>query len=103
MNGKQQVSTKEVLAVLFNSVDFLIFFPIVVLIFFLVPAKLRCYWLLAASYFFYMCWNAQYIFLIAASTVVTWGCGRIVMDMQSRAICTVICWGIVSPGILWMQ
>lgn len=69
---------------LFNSVDFLIFFPIVVLIFFLVPAKLRCYWLLAASYFFYMCWNVQYIFLIAASTVVTWGCGRFLYGCREK-------------------
>ena len=31
-------------------------------------------WLLAASYYFYMCWNAQYALLIAASTLVTYLC-----------------------------
>ena len=69
---------------LFNSVDFLIFFPIVVLLFFIIPAKLRCFWLLAASYFFYMCWNVQYIFLIIASTVVTWICGRFIHRCRER-------------------
>ena len=37
----------------FNSSDFLIFFPIVVLIYFLIPQKLKNYWLLIASYYFY--------------------------------------------------
>ncbi len=56
---------------LFNSLQFLIFFPIVVLIFFLLPSKLKKYWLLAASYFFYMCWNAKYALLLLTSTVIT--------------------------------
>lgn len=57
---------------LFNSLEFLIFFPIVVLVYFLLPQKGRWLWLLAASYYFYMCWNPQYALLIAASTVATW-------------------------------
>ncbi len=57
---------------LFNSIDFLIFFPIVVLIYLVIPKKVRCFWLLAASYYFYMCWNAKYALLLLLSTVVTW-------------------------------
>lgn len=60
---------------LFNSFQFLIFFPAVTLIYFIIPKKLRYIWLLAASYFFYMCWNVKYIILIAASTGITWFCG----------------------------
>ena len=60
---------------LFNSVDFLIFFPITVLIYFIVPAKLKNFWLLAASYYFYMCWNPEYALLILFSTVITYLCG----------------------------
>ena len=59
----------------FNSVDFLVFFPIVVLIYFLVPKKFRYVWLLAASYYFYMSWNPKYAVLIAVSTVLTYLCG----------------------------
>lgn len=40
---------------LFNSLHFLIFFPIVLGIYYLMPQKIRTYWLLAASYYFYMC------------------------------------------------
>lgn len=57
---------------LFNSLEFLIFFPIVVLVYFLLPQKGRWLWLLVASYYFYMSWNPQCALLIAASTVATW-------------------------------
>lgn len=57
---------------LFNSLQFLIFFPIVLLICFGLPAKVRYLWLLAASYYFYLCWDARYVFLLLFSTTVTW-------------------------------
>lgn len=57
---------------LFNSFEFLIFFPIVLLVYFIIPKKLRYIWLLVASYYFYMGWNAKYALLLLASTVVTW-------------------------------
>lgn len=57
---------------LFNSFNFLIFFPIVTLLYFLIPHRVRYIWLLAASYYFYMCWNAKYALLLAVSTVITY-------------------------------
>lgn len=57
---------------LFNSLDFLIFFPVVVLIYFIIPKKIRYIWLLVASYYFYMCWNARYALLIGVSTLITY-------------------------------
>ena len=57
---------------LFNSLEFLIFFPLVVAIYFVVPKKARYIWLLFASYYFYMGWNAKYALLIATSTVITY-------------------------------
>lgn len=44
---------------LFNSLDFLIFFPAVTLLYFIMPQKLKQMWLLVVSYYFYMCWNAN--------------------------------------------
>lgn len=64
---------------LFNSAQFLIFFPIVAVIYYLLPYKIRNYWLLAASYYFYMCWNAAYVLLILFSTLVTFASG-VVME-----------------------
>ena len=63
---------------LFNSIDFLVFFPLVVLGFGLVPKKLRYIWLLIASYYFYMSWNPRYALLIAASTLITYGCALLI-------------------------
>lgn len=58
----------------FNSLSFLIFFPIAVVGYYLIPQKLRNLWLLVLSYYFYMCWNASYALLILFSTVSTYLC-----------------------------
>ena len=60
----------------FNTLAFLIFLPVVVLVYWLLPHKGRKYWLLAASYFFYMYWNPALIVLLLASTTVDYLCGR---------------------------
>lgn len=57
---------------LFNSGQFLIFFPIVVFMYYLLPQRIKNGWLLLASYYFYMCWNAKYALLLLTSTVVTY-------------------------------
>lgn len=71
---------------LFNSVDFLIFFPIVVLVYFLVPKKISYLWLLFASYFFYMCWNAKYALLILFSTIITYISGLVLEKIKNLEI-----------------
>lgn len=62
----------EVLGMLFNSLHFILFFPIVVILYYAVPKKLKNYWLLIASYYFYMCWNAKYALLMLFSTLITY-------------------------------
>lgn len=59
----------------FTSFEFLTFFPVVVLLYYVMPRKLRQLWLLLASYYFYMGWNAKYALLILASTIITYLCG----------------------------
>ncbi|MCR5250876.1 MAG: MBOAT family protein [Lachnospiraceae bacterium] len=63
----------------FNSIPFLCFFPIVILLYYILPGKARRLWLLAASYFFYMSWNAKYVLLILFTTVVTYA-GAILLE-----------------------
>ncbi|HMQ53054.1 MAG TPA: MBOAT family protein [Anaerolineae bacterium] len=55
---------------LFNSLEFLIFFPIVVGLYFACPYRWRWALLLAASYYFYAAWKLEYLVLILISTVV---------------------------------
>ena len=60
----------------FNSGAFLIFLPVAVGVHWLLPHRFRKYWLLAASWFFYMYWNPLLILLLLASTVIDYCCGR---------------------------
>lgn len=69
---------------LFNSIDFMIFFPIVTLIYFLIPDRIKYIWLLVASYYFYMCWNAKYAVLIFISTVITYLSGIAIEYIKNR-------------------
>lgn len=57
---------------LFNSISFLLFFPIVFLVYGVIPRKARKYWLLITSYYFYMHWNIKYGLLLAFSTLITY-------------------------------
>lgn len=53
---------------LFNSVHFLIFLPLVVLLYYIIPHRFRWICLLVASYYFYMSWNPIYAILIIFTT-----------------------------------
>lgn len=63
---------------LFNSVSFMIFFPIVVMGYFIIPEKFKNHWLLMASYYFYMSWQPVYALLILFSTVTTFYCAVLI-------------------------
>jgi alginate O-acetyltransferase complex protein AlgI len=57
---------------LFNSLEFLIFFPTVVVLYFTFPHRFRWILLLSASYFFYGYWKLEYLLLIMISTGVNY-------------------------------
>lgn len=61
---------------LFNSVEFLIFFPTVVTLYFLCPQRYRWMLLLAASYLFYSAWRFEYALLLLFSTIVDFWAAR---------------------------
>ncbi len=60
---------------LFNSIQFLIFFPVVVAIYFSIGHKYRWILLLISSYYFYMSWKAEYVILIMFSTLIDYIAG----------------------------
>ncbi len=55
---------------LFNSMHFCVYFPLVVGLYFLIPKRARWAWLLAASYYFYMAWEPGYVVLLWFSTLI---------------------------------
>ncbi len=63
---------------LFNTMQYFVFLPIVVFIYYILPQRVRYVWLLAASYYFYMQWNPLYIVLLFFSTCITYTGARVI-------------------------
>ncbi len=70
---------------LFNSLEFAYFFPLVVLFFFGIPHRFRWMLLLAASYYFYMCWKPEYALLLMLSTGISYGTGILMGRTEVKA------------------
>ena len=71
---------------LFNSFAFLIFFPIVTLLYYVIPHKYRWIMLLIASYYFYMSWNPSLVFLIMGTTLLSYGAGLIIEKSSKKPL-----------------
>ncbi|MBL7811430.1 MAG: MBOAT family protein [Bacteroidetes bacterium] len=61
---------------LFNSVEYWLFLPLVWLLYFGLPFKIRWIWLLVCSYFFYGFWKAEFAALMAFTSLIDWWCAR---------------------------
>src|ERR1700712_3853270 len=62
---------------LFNSLTFAIFLPIVYALYRVLPFRAQNYMLLAASYLFYGWWDWRFLFLMIVSTVLDFWTGLI--------------------------
>jgi alginate O-acetyltransferase complex protein AlgI len=69
---------------LFNSFEFLIFFPVVTLIYFLLPHKYRWFHLLAASCYFYMAFVPVYILVLFSTIIVDYFAGILIEKATGR-------------------
>jgi alginate O-acetyltransferase complex protein AlgI len=61
---------------LFNTQEFFAFLGIVLTLFYVAPVPMRRLVLLAASYFFYMCWIPKFILLLLALTAIDYTAAR---------------------------
>ncbi len=57
---------------LFNSVEYVIFLPVIFMVYWLLPYRFQWIILLCSSCIFYMSWNVKYIFLILFSAAVSY-------------------------------
>lgn len=69
---------------LFNSLQYVLFLPLVIGLYYLLPHKFRWILLLVSSYFFYMCWSVSYAALIGISTIVTFFSGILISRENKR-------------------
>ena len=68
---------------LFNSLAFAIFMPIVFLIYWALPHRFRWMALLAANCYFYLSWEPRYILVILFTTAVSYFCALLLERAQS--------------------
>ncbi len=69
---------------LFNSFSFLIFFPIVTIVYFVLPHRFRWFWLLLASSYFYMSFVPIYIVILAFTIAVDYGASLIIEHTENK-------------------
>jgi len=88
---------------LFNSLHFIIFFPIVVTIYFSLPQRFRWLLLLLASYYFYMAWRPTYALFLLFITTVDYLAGRAmgVMPDKRRRLQILLSSFVVNLGLLF--
>jgi alginate O-acetyltransferase complex protein AlgI len=60
---------------LFNTFHFAYFFAILLPLYWALPHRPQNYLLLAASYYFYACWNPRFLSLLVLSTAMDYACG----------------------------
>lgn len=69
---------------IFTSFQYAAFLTVVVAVNWLLPTRLRVWWLLVASYAFYATWSIPAITILLLTTVVTWGAGLTIPSLTGR-------------------
>ena len=68
----------------FNSFAFLLFFPIFLILYRVLPLKVRWIMMLVLSYVFYMGWQADLLYLILFTTAVSYVCAIMIEKNEGR-------------------
>lgn len=87
---------------LFNSISYAIFLPIVFIIYWLLPHKYRWILLLISSYYFYMSWNAKYGLLILFTTFATYLASILIEKYNNQKKLILIITLVICLGILFV-
>ena len=61
---------------LFNSIGYLFFLPVTVILYYLFPGRWRWALLLAASYAFYLTWRVEFVLVLISATLVSYYAAR---------------------------
>ena len=86
----------------FNSWEFLIFYPIVAALYFLLPKRMKWPMLLIASYYFYAFYQAELLFLIILTTAVSFFMSHLIERTENQtkkklylSLTLVVCLGVL--------
>jgi D-alanyl-lipoteichoic acid acyltransferase DltB (MBOAT superfamily) len=83
---------------------FAVFLPLVFILYWAMPHKFRWLLLLVASYYFYMSWNAKYVFLILFTTIISYGAAILLEKQENTKVKKIILAGtaILCLGVLFV-
>ena len=84
---------------LFNSLEFAIFFPFVCILYFLLPMQMRTPMLLVSSCIFYMAFIPAYIFILLLTIVIDYTAG-IYLERTHGAVRSVLLWSSIVATCL---
>lgn len=70
----------------FNSIAFAIFLPVIFILYWICPQKYRYLSLLLASYYFYLSLDVKYIFLLLATTLISYTLGRLLDSTEKQLL-----------------
>ncbi len=85
----------------FNSLQYLLFLPITLILYYALPKKLKNPALLIASYYFYACWQPAYACLMLFSTAATYVCGILMHKRAERKKLWLVLCLVVNFAILF--
>jgi len=85
---------------LFNSLAFAVFLPIVFFVYWALPQKYRWVVLLVSSYYFYMSWNVKYVVLILFTTGVSYAGAVLIEKFQEKSVKRMLLIGAVGASLL---
>ncbi|HVY73293.1 MAG TPA: MBOAT family O-acyltransferase [Puia sp.] len=86
---------------LFNSINFWIFFVVVFILYWLIAKNLLLQntLLLIASYFFYSCWNWHFLFLLMFSTLLDYFSGLKISQTENKRLKLIWLWLSISINL----
>lgn len=85
---------------LFNSISFLIFFPVVSLLYFALPHKYRWFLLLAASSYFYMAFIPVYVLVLLVTILIDYFAGIYIERSDGKRKKTYLILSIISTALV---
>ncbi len=87
---------------LFNSIDFAVFLPIVFILYWFVAnrnLKLQNLLIVAASYLFYGWWDWRFLFLVLFSTIVDYSVGIGLLKQENKTIRKILLWTSITVNL----
>lgn len=89
---------------IFNSFEYLIFLPLIAALYFILAPRFRWILLLAASYYFYMSWRAEYAILILFCTAINYVAAILIDKEKDKKVKKIILTVdlIISFGVLFV-